>query len=156
MIRSAGVSADGRYRYWLERRWAEGDALTFVMLNPSTADADVDDPTIKRCIKFADGFGYGALRVMNLFAFRATDPRALVPAYRSGVDIVGPLNGNMLRHAYDHEPVLVAAWGAHVVARIPEAVKPSSALCLGVNASDGSPKHPLYVPGWATLKPWPA
>ena len=74
----AGFSRCGRYRYWLRRRW-NGDLpqCTFIGLNPSTADARTNDPTLRRCINFADQWGYGSLLLVNLFALRSTDPRAL-------------------------------------------------------------------------------
>src|SRR5882724_4976365 len=82
-----------RYRYALWRRWAERPAVLFVGLNPSTADALQDDPTIRRCIRFAKAWGYGALYMGNLFAFRATDPRAM----KAEADAVGPDNDGWLR-----------------------------------------------------------
>jgi hypothetical protein len=78
--RGATLSDCGRYRYRLWRRWADGPTVLFVMLNPSTADADVDDPTIRRCIGFARSWGAGALEVVNLYAWRATQPAELKAA----------------------------------------------------------------------------
>lgn len=79
MIKSAIISECGKYRYSLSRIWDENKAnVLFIMLNPSTADGDVDDPTIRRCIGFAKSWGYGGIYVGNLFAYRATDPKELL------------------------------------------------------------------------------
>lgn len=79
VARSAKISVCGRYRYFLERVLPSGDgAMCFVMLNPSTADGEADDATIRRCIYFAGREGCKNLWVVNLFAFRATDPRELL------------------------------------------------------------------------------
>jgi len=87
--RTATLSPCGRYRYRLGRRWAQHRLslpLLFVMLNPSTADAEQDDATIRRCTTFAVAHGFDAMEVVNLFAFRATDPADLWRA----ADPVGP------------------------------------------------------------------
>jgi hypothetical protein len=81
--RSAAVSRCGRCRWWLRRtdpRGGSGRVVAFLMLNPSTADAQRDDPTIRRCLGFARAWGYSVLEVRNLFAWRATDPRELLTA----------------------------------------------------------------------------
>lgn len=149
---AAVLSGCGRYRYLLTRRWADDPAVTFVMLNPSTADATTDDPTIRRCIGFAKSWGYGSLNVVNLFAFRATDPRDLLAA----TDPVGPRNDAFL---HDYLPVSVAAWGAHklAVARARQVMQAFAGRpllwCLGVT-KDGHPRHPLYVRADAPLIPW--
>lgn len=142
----------GRYRYLLTRRWGDGPAATFVMLNPSTADAATDDPTIRRCIGFAKSWDCGSLNVVNLFAFRATDPRELLAA----TDPVGPRNDAFL-HSY--LPDGVAAWGAHKMAStrargvVRAFVRSSPLWCLGVT-KDGHPRHPLYVRADAPLILW--
>src|SRR5688572_12745487 len=89
VMRTAILSEDQKYRYLLGRRWQEGiGSVTFVMLNPSTADHVVDDRTIKRCMDFARSWGHSGLEVVNLYAFRATDPDEL----GKQADPVGPLN----------------------------------------------------------------
>ena len=92
MQRDALFSPCGTYRYRLTRRWAEGPAVAFIMLNPSTADGSVDDPTIRRCIGYGQSWGYGALAVGNLYAFRATEPQEL----RRARDPIGPDNDRHL------------------------------------------------------------
>jgi hypothetical protein len=97
----------------LTRQWADGPSLTYLMLNPSTADAEQDDATVRKCIGFAKQFAYSGLRIVNLFAFRARDPAEL---RRSGWP-VGPDSDQWLAKAADwawanNEPV-VCAWGAH-------------------------------------------
>jgi hypothetical protein len=74
MLREAEISEDGKYRYALMRMWDDKPLMMFCMLNPSTADATKDDPTIRRCIGFAKDRGYGGIYVVNLMAYRATDP----------------------------------------------------------------------------------
>lgn len=78
MIKGAKISECGKYRYQLWRIWDESlPKVLFIMHNPSTADADVDDPTIRRCIAYAKEWGYGGLYVGNLSPYRATDPKDL-------------------------------------------------------------------------------
>lgn len=157
MIRDALISPCGRYRYWLLRRWADGPVCVFLMLNPSTADAAVDDPTIRACIEFATRWGYGSILVLNLFALRATDPAEL----RAAADPVGPDNDTWLR-LLNHTsafPLVVAAWGRHgtlfgrqqVVRRVIE--RPLKALVIN---QDGTPKHPLYIRRDTPLRPFTA
>jgi hypothetical protein len=142
------------YRYLLERHWGDAPAAVFVMLNPSTADAHTDDPTIHRCIGFARREGCGALIVVNLFALRTTDPYALA-AHR---DPIGPDNDQILHDAVNRDALVIAAWGAHgtllgrgaAVARLLEAARPQ---CLGLTAH-GHPRHPLYLPATAPLAPF--
>ena len=151
-ISHAVFSPCRRYRYTLFRDLGmQGPQLTVVMLNPSTADAVKDDPTIRRVIGFAKSWGHGSLLVLNLFAIRATDPRAMLAAS----DPVGPENDAHLIAALNQAkklglPVL-AAWGAHgghqgrdfhVLHKLVDGV---DWRCLG-RTHHGHPKHPLYVP----------
>jgi len=130
---------EGPYRYALMRRWAEGPALSIVMLNPSTADADVDDPTIRKCIQIAETWSYPAIEVRNLFAWRCTDPRGLLTA----TDPVGPKNDAYL--AALRGPVL-CAWGAHgrMMDRDRKAPLPGPKFVLGFSR-EGVPLHPLAL-----------
>lgn len=146
--KTAILSLDGLYRYRLGRRWGDGDPLVWVMLNPSTADADVDDPTIRRCVNFTKAWGFDALTVVNLFAYRATDPKALQLAD----DPVGRANYRHVRRAVDEAAGIVCAWGANArkvpqfrhAPDISEIAGLRPLFCLGVT-KDGSPRHPLYV-----------
>jgi hypothetical protein len=138
-VGGATFSANGRYRYRLWRRWDRSrPVVVFVMLNPSTADADKDDPTIRRCIGFARAWGYGGIEVVNLFAYRATLPRSL----RAVDDPVGPENGRHIRRAVARADLVVLAWGAH--ARASRLLSLPRARCLGLTRA-GQPRHPLYL-----------
>lgn len=157
---SAIISPCGTYRYLLTRRWAEaGPSACFVMLNPSTADAEVDDPTIRRCIGFAKREGCALLTVVNLYGLRATDPADLVAAIRAGRDAVGPDNVGRVRHALREADIRIAAWGAHPAATMLPAgivrgsIRPIVMHALGVTR-DGEPRHPLYLRSDAPLTRW--
>lgn len=144
----ADISECGRYRYALGRHLGMlgGGRLVFVMLNPSTADAEHDDPTLRRCIGFAKAWGYGELVVCNLFALRATDPAGL----RTAEDPIGPDNDVAIAHWTQRAQRVVCAWGtlgalqgrdATVLAAL-RATRPVYALGF---TRDGHPRHPLYV-----------
>jgi hypothetical protein len=160
----AFISLCGRYRYWLKRQWGEGRLLTFIMLNPSTADASVDDPTIRKCKKFAAREGFGGIFVLNLFAFRSSKPNLLVFAD----DPVGPENQPLLiaaaRLSNETDIPIVCAWGANagrpqlihkaIEAQINMYLHYGARLqCLGTTA-DGHPRHPLYLADSTPLKPF--
>lgn len=142
---TAIISDDGLHRYLLERVWNEsGGLMLFIMLNPSTADANRNDPTIRRCIEFAKRGGYGGIAVVNLFSLRTPKPS----------ELVGVLNGvAWQRHfmqAVQSAVICVAAWGSHKIAKQSPAMKIIQRMnhlwCLGAT-KDGSPRHPLYVRG---------
>jgi len=158
----AVLSDCGTYRYKLTRTWDERiERVTFVMLNPSTADATVDDPTIRRCAGFAKAWGFGGLSVVNLYALRATNPRDLW----THPDPVGPDNDLWLTLALTHSSRIVAAWGANAKpdrvarfwqlaeARLDESRGWGHVSALRVTKS-GAPGHPLYIPADAELKPY--
>ena len=161
--RSAILSPDGVYRYRLTRQWREADGYgrraVFVMLNPSTADAENDDPTIRRCMDFANSWGCDGLMVVNLYAFRATDPKAMLKA----PDPVGPDNDTWIQRSLSYarlyETPIVVAWGANAkldrVAQFTRLTHGADWQCLGVT-KDGQPRHPLYLRSEAELTPWPA
>jgi hypothetical protein len=157
---SAVISTCGRYRYRLDRTWdAALPVATFIMLNPSTADATVDDPTIRRCLGYAHAWGCGALTVVNLYAWRATKPADLWNA----ADPVGPGNDAYLTAAAQSATTsfgrLVAAWGAHADPwRIAEvlALPGMDRLTALALTKGGQPRHPLYLRASLTPQPWPA
>ncbi len=146
-----------RYRYWLHRDVADtGKAgLVFVMLNPSTADDANDDPTIRRCIAFAQQWGYRELTVVNLFALRATRPRDLL---RQGEQAIGERNDEVLRWVVGHPDTstVVAAWGNHGDhLKRAAAVLPIIAPVMALRTTKrGCPAHPLYVPKSARPCPY--
>ncbi len=142
---SAILSPCGRYRYSLTRTFFTGRGrVLFVMLNPSTADAEIDDPTIRRCIGFARRWGFQELAVANLFAWRATDPREL----RQAVDPVGPENDRHLMRLSGCADAVIAAWGArgnyHNRAAEVLGLLEGAIEHLGLT-KQGHPKHPLYL-----------
>lgn len=154
--RSAVISDDGVYRYRLERRWSPGFTVAWVLLNPSTADADTDDPTLRRIVGFSRRMGFGRAVVVNLYAYRATDPRALWRA----ADPVGPDNDRHLRDALAGH-VVVVAWGANAkperIARFMEIHRGAPGAgrlhALAVTAA-GQPRHPLHLRGDLTPQLW--
>lgn len=154
--RSAEISPCGKYRYTLWRSWGPitglSKCVSWVMLNPSTADAQIDDRTIGRCIEFSQREGFDHLVVVNLFAYRSTDPEALwkLPAG----DARGPDNYLHVTNAVASTDKTIVAWGADGFSERPKALFGEMPLwCLGVN-KDGSPKHPLYLRGDTPLISW--
>lgn len=169
MNKGADISECGTYRYRLWRFWSDGPKVTWIMLNPSTADAEVDDPTIRRCVGFTTLWaenrgGYcelGGIDVVNLYALRATYPKEL----DAHPDPIGPENNHHVRSAMDESTLCIAAWGCRKTgypdnfgARV-NAVHQialdlgATMYCLGI-AKDGSPRHPLYLPYDAPFTPW--
>lgn len=140
------LSQDRRYRYVLWREWsAPGSPYAlFVGLNPSTADETQDDPTIRRCRGFARAWGLDALCMVNLFAWRATDPKGMLAAK----DPIGPENDRWLAVLSREAEITIAAWGAHgdhlhrARCVLPILTAPH---CLGLTLG-GQPRHPLYLP----------
>ena len=155
----AFFSSCNTWRYWLTRRWENnGRILVFCMLNPSIADATIDDPTVARCIERAKRLGYGGLVVVNLFALVSTDPRQL----RQAADPVGPMNDTILDIVArsPSNTQIVCAWGMHgnihgrahqVLSRFKAAGKPLHVLKL---TKSGMPTHPLYLPYDLAPIPW--
>ena len=136
-----------RYRYLLTRAWGPGRKALFVMLNPSTATEVQNDPTVERCERRARALGFGAFRVTNIFAFRATDPKVM----RAAADPVGPENDSAILDSVAWADAVVCAWGNHGLhldrGRAVEAMLRATGapLChLGLTGQ-GQPRHPLYV-----------
>jgi hypothetical protein len=157
-IRKTAVISDcGRYRYELTRVWEQGaPVLVTCMLNPSTADADQDDPTIRTLLHFGKAWGYGGLMVVNLFAFRSSSPAMMMAAEAPR----GPKNewsiGNALGIARAQNTPMLAAWGANGAHHAGPRDLPGGQdwlcilarkhtvdlVCLGLT-KDGFPKHPM-------------
>jgi hypothetical protein len=145
MQRDATFSPCRTYRYSLWRRWgapSDGYAM-FIGLNPSTADEIADDPTVRRCIAFARDWGYGALCMTNIFAFRATDPEVM----KASASPVGPMNDATLLELSRNAGVVVAAWGTHGAflnrdTHVRELIP--NLTCLK-KTKYGFPGHPLYL-----------
>lgn len=160
VLGTAAFSDDGLYRYALGRVWDDSNpSLAWIMLNPSTASAQQDDATIRRCMGFARDMGLGGVLVVNLFALRATDPVALTKVPLEVA--IGPHNDRFIPEALDgaDAALTIAAWGAHPVAghrglSVAMSLAPRQLVCLGRN-KDGSPKHPLYLPAKAATSEWP-
>ncbi len=149
--RDAWIDPSGRYRYRLDRIWSDRPRIVFVGLNPSTADAHVDDPTLRRCISFATSWGYGALSVVNLFALRSPRPADLLRES----DPVGPRNDVFIEEAMAGADRVWVGWGNH--GRLNgrgEAFTSRLAVevwCVG-KTRHGQPRHPLYVRGDTLLE----
>lgn len=161
MVRDARLSECGTFRWWLSRTWdASLPVLLFVMLNPSKADASVDDPTVRKCIGFAQRNGYGSIVVVNLFAYRATDPADLkAGGWQQGEDNAVLVCDMARQYVHDGGRVVVA-WGANARGR-PEARSMLSSLRgYGVPLyalrvlGDGTPAHPLMLPYSCELVPF--
>ena len=137
-----------QYRYTLWRCWA-GDRSTarmmaFVGLNPSKADELTNDNTVKRCMSFAQGFGYDGIWMLNLFAYRATDPKVMQAFHEP----VGPGNDEALARVHNLSSLTVVCWGVHGVLHgrdkaVLDLLEPP-VYCLG-RTKDGHPRHPLYL-----------
>lgn len=153
--RDAVISACGKYRYLLRRTWdAKLPRALIVMLNPSTADAEIDDPTIRSCIRLCRALGYGSFEVVNIFGLRATDPDEL----RKAEDPIGPMNERTVCAAVLRCDICIVAWGAY-----PPAQEKSIWLrnwirshrpaiyCFGKTKA-GAPKHPLYIKSGTQLE----
>ena len=166
--KSAALSADGKNRYFLARTIGPGPTATFIMLNPSTADAELDDPTVRKCLGFCRRWGCGRLHVVNLFALRTSKPADL----KRAVDPVGPDNHSQFvraiggrrrsRQRQSEAGPVVCAWGTQggFMGRDREVmdwlskVSATKLTCLGFTTG-GHPRHPLYVPYSARLIPYP-
>jgi hypothetical protein len=146
-----------RWRYLLWRRWdASKPVANFLMLNPSTADEVKLDPTCSRARDYAERWGYGALIVTNIFAFRNTDPNRM----KAAEDPVGPGNDAAIVKAARQSAIVVCAWGNHGAflqrsTRVKALLKKTKLHVLRVNAN-GEPAHPLYLPGRLAPISWAA
>lgn len=169
--KDAVLSKCGKYRYRLRRRWDSSPVVVFAMLNPSTADHEKDDPTIRKCVGFAKHWGFGAIEIINLFAIRSSSPDDVMKAS----DPVGENNWvhvqRCLTSSYDENmewegtvlagerlvryPLwVICAWGAHgrhmgqdqeFLGWVDQTGVDTQLRCLGLTKK-GLPRHPLYVP----------
>ena len=161
---TAVVSDCGRYRYRLDRKVdaSKQGRVCWVMLNPSTADAIADDPTLRRCIAYTRAWQHGSLVVVNLFAWRATDPRSLPLDIETAV---GPLAGGHIGQALRESSIVICGWGSsgpreRVSSRVAEVLgmirsSGHEPFALGLTKY-GHPRHPLYMRGDATPVSWSA
>lgn len=154
MHRSATFSSNRSCRYSLVRAWDESlPALTWVLLNPSTANEQEDDPTIRRVIGLSRTWGYGSATVLNLYARACTCPTELHNNFTER-ERIGPRNN---QHLAQLAAPIVVAWGAHTYARERArkvlTLLPPALFCIGQN-NDGSPKHPLYARRDVQLTPF--
>ena len=153
---SGGAVIMEAYRYTLWREWTQDlPRLLFVLLNPSRADARMDDPTLRRCIGFAQSWDeYGSVELVNLFAYRASDPRTL----KRVADPVGPLNNYHIQQAAGRARKIVVAWGVlgelHGRDLAVERLFSQPLWCLGYTQGF-APRHPLYVKRDVPLLPYP-
>ena len=147
MKKDAMIDATQQYRYTLLREWdSNAPRVAFVMLNPSTADAEIDDNTINRCINFARSWEYGSIEIVNLFGYRSKNFD-----YIKGVsNPIGNENNEFIITVVNRASIVVAAWGDNgtylsrdleVIALISEV---KDVYCLGIT-SKGNPRHPLYL-----------
>lgn len=148
----AGYSPCLQYRYFLVRRWGKRRAtrrerIAFIGLNPSTATERVNDPTVRRCIGYARDWGYREFVMLNVFAYRSTDPRRM----KQVAEPIGPETDGQLRFWTRQSHVVVACWGTHgehlgrnldVLHNLQQ--WEIDARCLGTTKS-GLPRHPLYL-----------
>jgi len=148
LCRSADFSKCGTWRYTLIRQWDDDlPRMLFVLLNPSTADATVDDPTNRRGMHFARDWGAGSCVFVNLFAFRTPDPKEM----KAAADPIGPDNDRHILEQACFSDCIIAAWGsdgsfkgrAFMVRKL---LKEFKLYSLGLTKK-GEPRHPLFLPG---------
>lgn len=169
MKKDAWLSQDRKHRFTLTRIWDEDlPAFIVIGLNPSTADETEDDPTIRRCIGFAKREGCGRLLMLNLWSYRATDPRDLRRV--SDHERAPAVNRENVRLAIGREmerrgAIVVCAWGTHgefkqeaealrkVLSSPLNFTECPKLMCLGMTAA-GHPRHPLYLRSDAPLIAW--
>lgn len=162
MMRDAFISDCGHYRYSLGRRWAKGNAVIWIMLNPSSADALIDDATVRKCIGFSRRWGFfGSLVIVNLFSYRATNPDDMRRAMTQSVRLNGPQADDEIRRIREDYPIarVVGAWGnlapwldASRTVDVIGLLGDPDVLCLGKTKS-GEPRHPVRLAYSTPLEP---
>lgn len=159
----ATISACGKYRYTLERSWAALPRyVLWIMLNPSTADADTNDATIRRCLGYARAWGYTGILVGNLYAYRSTSPALLTQIALSGGDPIGPDNVAAVRGLIARASMIVCAWGREGPVQrarfdVLQLLRPPRiAHILKMNGADDdmNPSHPLRLAKSLEARVW--
>ena len=153
---TAEFSPNKTYRYVLSRDWSlpdeEKKTVLFIMLNPSTADENVFDPTVRRCFGYAVRWGFNVMKVANIYAYRATNPKDMLNAEKIGIDIIGlPENDLWITKLSSEADKIICAWGAMKWSKERETKvlkfltmwHPDKLYCLR-KTKDGRPVHPLY------------
>ena len=151
--KGAIISDCEQYRYALWRCWDQSKGIVmFLMLNPSTANANEDDPTLRRCETYCRSWGYGGFFKANLFAYRSTDPKNLLKAK----DPIGPETDKFLKKMMDKSTIVIAAWGNHgiLLGRNDEIKKKFKDLYYLKMNGTGEPAHPLYLKKDLKPKKW--
>lgn len=162
--RGAVFSDDGMYRYRYVREWdASLPMVAFLLLNPSKAGVEREDPTSKKVIEFArrfvhNGQRFGRVEIVNPYAYIATDPDDLYAAHKKGVDVVGPMNRAHVTHVLRRAALRVLGWGVNDVSHSPLASEDFLARfgafhCLG-RTKGGEPCHPLMLAYATQLEPY--
>ena len=157
---TAIISPCGAYRYWLERGLPNQPYVAWVLANPSTADAEIDDPTVRKGRGFTSRWGYDRFVFVNLFGGRSTDPKGLLKMS----DPVGAENEKYMTKAVDGADLVVLAWGNAVVKQLRRhthfavefircRVPDEKIKCLG-RTGDGQPRHPLMLAYSTPLEPY--
>ena len=152
---------EGKYRYWLTRVWDDQlPRMMWILLNPSIADNSTDDPTVKKCMGFAKGLGYGSIEIVNLYAYIATDPKELIDIINNNKKIegfkeltgkkaaIGPYNDQHIKTAAQRADVIILGWGNNASRSKPckdviERLSDNELKCIEINKSR-QPKHPLF------------
>ena len=150
----AKFSECGRYRYLLQRQWGDEDLCLFIGLNPSTATADSDDATVRKCVALARTWGFSGMTMANLFAVRSRYPQAL----STHQDPVGPENDRFLLPAIEQAHTVVAMWGNHGLKSYGQSTRRDQYIlslrddwqCIGIT-KQGAPRHPLYAASSSNL-----
>lgn len=154
-VKSTATFSDcGRYRYLLKRRWDEGHNCLFIGLNPSTATAESDDATVRKCAALARTWGFSGMTMANLFAVRCRYPQIL----STHQNPVGPENDRFLLPEIEQAHTLVAMWGNHGLKPYGQSTRRDQYIlsfrddwqCIGITKY-GAPRHPLYVANSSTL-----
>jgi len=145
--KGAVLSKNRLYRYVLWREWdVKKESCVFIALNPSTADENEDDPTLRRCVKFAKDWGFGKCIIVNLFAYRATNPNEL----KNQDKPIGYKNNHHIKTQAANAGMVVTAWGNHGSflkrdEKVKKLLRSIPLKCFKLTAK-GQPAHPLYQP----------